>query len=211
MKKHLDLLKIHKEKHISSKSYNSKVASMFSYLKMEFGIKIPSEIEYFYSNFDVNDDVMQSLLYSNFKDIVLFYNKEYVEFVVERWISHYGIDENSNQKIEDAFSTGRYEFNIKNNCFNKHIEEIDLLQSCFEELNSDTDLCFSIGTHLTGDCGGAVYLILNGDEIGFITTDFGYEKFSENSLKFHYNTLDKEKIWHCLHQYKDFIENECNL
>lgn len=140
-----------------------------------------------------------------------FYNKEYIEFVVERWINHYGIDENTNQKLEDAFSTGRYEFNIKNNCFNKHIEEIDLLQNSFEELNSDTDLCFSIGTYLTGDCGGNVYLILNGDEIGFISTDFGYEKFSENSLKFHYNVLEKEKTEHCLYQYREFIEKACKL
>lgn len=211
MKKQLDLLKTHKEKQISSKNYNSKVASMFSYIKMEFGIEVPPEIEYFYSNFNINDDVLQSLLYSNFKDIVLFYSKEYVEFVVERWISHYGIEANTNQKIEDAFSAARYEFNIKNNCFNKHIEEIDLLQSSFEELNSDTDLCFSIGTYLTGDCGGYVYLILNGDEIGFITTDFGYEEFSESSLKFYYSILEKEKTWHCLLQHKDFIENEYQL
>lgn len=207
MKNHLtELLLKHKEKHLTARNYNPKVASMFSCIKMEFGVKIPLEIEYFYTYFDVNDDVLQSLLYSNFKDIVLFYNKEFVEYVTERWINQYGVDENTNQKIEDAFSTGRYEFNIKNNCFNKYIQEVDILQSCFNELNSDTDLCFSIGTYLTGDCGGNVYLVLNADAIGFITTDFGYEEFLENSLKFHYNNLEKERTWYCLDQYKDYIE-----
>lgn len=73
MKNHLtELLLKHKENHLTERNYNSKVASMFSYIKMEFGIEVPSEIEYFYSNFDINDNVLQSLLYSNFKDIVLF-------------------------------------------------------------------------------------------------------------------------------------------
>lgn len=210
MEKYLDLLIKHKEKHLTSKNYNSKVASMFSYIKAEFGVKMPSEIEYFYTYFDVNDDVLQSLLYSNFKDIILFYNKEFVDYVIDCWINKYGFDENTNQNIEDAFSTGRYEFNVKNNCFNKDIEEIDILQSCLDELHSDTDLCFSIGTYITGDCGGNVYLILNGDSIGFITTDFGYEEFSKNSLKFYYNDLEKERTSHCLHQYKGYIEKIAN-
>ncbi len=206
MKKYLDLLIKHKEKHHTSKNYNAKTASMFSYMRMEFGLEIAPEIEYFYTCFDVNDDVLQTLLYSNFKDITLFYNEEFVEYVVERWISLHGIDENTNQNIEDAFSTGRFEFYFKNNAFNKHIQEVDFLQICFEELGSDADLCFSIGSYITGDCGGNIYLILNGDYSGCITTDFGYENFSENALNFYYSNLEKENTWHCLDQYRDVIE-----
>ena len=206
-----ELLLKNKENHLAERNYNPKVADMFSYIKMEFGLEIPSEIEYFYTHFGFNDDVLQSLLYSNFKNIALFYNEEFIEYVTERWIKQNGVEDDTNIKLEDAFSIGRYEFNVKNNCFNKHIQEVEILQICFEELNSDTDLCFSIGTELGADCGGSIYLILNGEYIGFTTTDFGYKEFYKNDLNFHYNDLEQDKIWYCLNQYKEFIEKNCTL
>ncbi|REC41205.1 hypothetical protein [Chryseobacterium sp. 5_R23647] len=58
------LLQKHKQNQKTDSYLNTKNTSQFSYIKLNYDIDLPWEIIYFYSHFNIEDDVINSILYN---------------------------------------------------------------------------------------------------------------------------------------------------
>lgn len=199
------LLQKHKQNQKTDSYLNTKNTSQFSYIKLNYDIDLPWEIIYFYSHFNIEDDVINSILYNNFRSIKIFYNKIFIEYCVEKWITQINEDDTENS-LENILEEASYNFNLKNNAFEGGKDE-NFMQKCFIELNSDSDFCFSIGLDVTSDCGGTVYFLINGEKSGHLTTDFGHEQINHGGMQLYYSPLEEKNTWHCLKMYEELIIN----
>ena len=131
-------------------------------LKYEYGIKIPESIKVKCANLKDDSQDPIYLAIKNFKEYKIFYNQEFIKYVVKTYFKIYP-DENSD-RLQIMVDVAQNKFSLLENKFISETENLTFLNRCFKDLNKDVEKCFTI----TIPVGDEEYLFTNGFLIGTI-------------------------------------------
>ncbi|WP_374464499.1 hypothetical protein [Chryseobacterium sp.] len=156
-----------------------------STIQSKHGIIIPENIRNYFATFPEQSENFYYQALKNADDYKIFYTKEFVEFVVTKYM-----DTNTNfEFLQNILDEGNYEYSLLEKKFISESIDFSFLNECLQEFKTTA---FYIGIYTFETCGGEEFLIINGDKKGYIAgrSYYGFEKNVINNLTIKYQKID---------------------